>query len=485
MSTHKLIGGISLLRLITDPKKDDVPVPLPPKIPEIKPKGQAQPIPPSPPKLKEIDKGAKGKMEILPPETEEEKQEAKEKAKKEVAIAFTEMKKLSKLERFPGIDEREYKDLVLPRRILGVGNYTPIIGDAAIRAIGYGTDHRDNPLGLMEFKRRAPRDSDVVIEIKYCGICHSDWHVILDEWKNTRYPVIPGHEITGIVIAIGLAVRKFKVGDSVGLGPAYNSCRRCEQCLSSNVQYCLNDLTETYNFPDRLGDELKPTGPVTHGGYSTVIVADQHYVFSIPQDAPLEKIAPLLCAGLTMWTPLITIGVDSKNKVGIIGIGGLGHIGVKLAKALGATVIAFTHTAEKLQDIRALGADDVVLSSDLKRMKEYEGKLDLIIDTIPFNHDLTMYINLVRPAGVFWNIGSLMVMATDFELLGRMNIAIKGSILGSLQDSQDLINFCVERGIYPEVKLIGASEINDTHRKIVESEVRYRYVIDISTITQT
>lgn len=354
----------------------------------------------------------------------------------------------------------------------------------AIRAIGYGTLRKDFPLVLMDFDRRAPKADDVVIQILYCGVCHSDWHVIKDEWKNSKYPVIVGHEITGRVLKVGSKVSIFRVGDYVAVGPNYNSCRKCCQCKIGFEQYCLNDVTEVYNMPDRRDGELKPTGPITYGGYSNVIVVNENYVCSIPDGTPLDKIAPVLCAGATMYTPLKYMGIKEGFKVGIAGIGGLGHIGIKLAKAFGAEVVALTRSPDKLEDAKRLGADESLLVTNMDSLKLHASSFDLIIDTIPFNHDLMPYLELLVPHGTLWIVGSFFTMAADFNIINRQGKIVRGSSTAGIADTQETINFCAQNNIYPEIVPIKIQDLNKTHENIVTSKVRYRYVVDISTIYQ-
>lgn len=351
-----------------------------------------------------------------------------------------------------------------------------------IKVIGYGNLRQDYPLELMEFERRSPRDDDVVIEILYCGVCHSDWHVIRNEWKNSKYPIVVGHEITGRVLEVGNNVTRFKTGDLVALGPNYNSCRQCHQCADGFEQYCLNDVTETYNFPDRKVGEIKPTGPVTQGGYSNVIVADQYYVLKVPDGAPLDLVAPLLCAGSTMYTTLKYSNLKPGSRVGIAGCGGLGHIGVKLAKAMKYEVIVLTRTPDKLKDALRLGADQALLVTDTVLLKPYEMTFDLIVDTIPFNHDLMPYINLIKPQSTLWIVGSFFTMAVDFDITARKGRIIRGSSTAGISDTQEFINLCVANNIYPDIELISMHDINATHENIVTGKVRYRYVIDMVTI---
>lgn len=376
-------------------------------------------------------------------------------------------------------------DLQKPEVLKSADYQLDINSDHAIKAIGYGTLRHDYPLMLMEFERRVPEDDDVVIEILYCGVCHTDWHVIRNEWKNSKYPIIVGHEIVGTVVKIGSNVSRFQIGDSVALGPNYNSCRQCSQCNTGFEQYCLNDVTETYNMPDRKLGEIKPTGPVTQGGYSNIIVANQYYLLKIPNSAPLDRVAPLACAGATVYTPLKYSGVQPGNRIGIAGCGGLGHFGIKLAKALGFEVIALTRTKEKLNDLKRLGADQALYVPDADSLQAYEMTFDLIIDTIPFNHDLMPYLNLIKPHGTLWIVGSFFTMATDFDITNRKGRIIRGSSTAGISDTQELVDLCINNDIYPEIQVIKIKDINATHEKLVTSQVRYRYVIDMSTIYST
>ena len=370
-----------------------------------------------------------------------------------------------------------------PKKI-SLAQYELDIDTDPIKTIGYGTDHRDHDLVLMDFDRRAARDDDVVILILFCGVCHSDWHVILNEWKNTKYPMIVGHEITGIVVKVGQSVKKFKINDRVAVGPNYNSCRKCHQCKTGHEQYCENDVTETYNMPDRkISDDLKPTGPITYGGYSNIIVVSEHFVFKLPDDASLDAVAPLLCAGVTMYTPLKELKIGKGSKVGIAGIGGLGHIGIKIARKIGAEVIALTRTQEKLSDAIALGASESLLMSDTDAVKLHENTCDLIIDTIPFNHDITPYLNLLKiNGGILWIVGSFFTIATDFDIVNRKGKIIRGSSTAGTIDTQEFLNFCIKENLYPEVEIINIRDINKTHHYLVTSKVRYRYVIDMTSI---
>lgn len=389
------------------------------------------------------------------------------------------------------IEQKKPKEMVvfnaaeepkLQKPTVSDGEYRLNVNQVPIKAIGYGTLHRNMLLSRMEFERRGPREDDIVIKIEYCGVCHSDWHVILDEWQNSKYPVLVGHEITGTVVKIGSKVSSFKIGDKVALGPNYNSCKHCSQCNSGFEQYCENDVTETYNMPDRKPRELKPTGPITYGGYSNVIVVNQGYVLKIPKDAPMDKMAPVLCAGATMYTPLKYLNIGSSHVVGIAGIGGLGHIGIKLAKGKGAIVVALTRTPWKVEDSKRLGADQAILTTNQDSLKPFEGKFDLIIDTIPFNHDLNPYLNLIKPNGTLWIVGSFFSMVADFNIINRKGKIIRGSSTAGIQYTQETIDFCANNKIYPEIETINIENVEKTHRSLLLSEVKYRYVIDMESL---
>lgn len=365
------------------------------------------------------------------------------------------------------------------------GKVRPLnVNSNPIEAVGYGNLRKEYPLELMSFQRRAPLADDIVIEILYCGVCHSDWHVNRDEWKNSKFPIITGHEIIGRVAKVGNKVTKFKVGDLAGLGPNFDSCKQCEQCDLGFEQYCVNDVTETYNFPERLPGEIKPTGPVTQGGYSNVIVVNQRYALNIPPNAKLANLAPVLCAGSTMYTPLKYCGLPTGSRIGIAGFGGLGNIGLKLAKAMGYEVIILSTTPSKLQDAITLGADQALLATDLSVMDAYRLTFDMIICTIPFRHDINMYIDLLKPHGIMWVVGAMMPISVDFDIVNRKGRIVKGSSTAGIPDTQECVNLCVQNDIYPDIQLISITDLNSTHERIVNKEVKYRYVVDMSTIYQ-
>lgn len=358
----------------------------------------------------------------------------------------------------------------------------------AIKAIGYGTlseikmEGGDNPQVPVEFERRAPRDDDLVIQILYCGVCHSDWHVALNEWNNTKYPIVVGHEITGKVLKIGKGVTKFREGQNIAVGPNYSSCRQCAMCKSNFENYCINQVTETYNFPDRFPGQIEATGPISQGGNSNIIVVNENYAVAVPDGMPLDKCAPLLCAGITMYQPLKYLGIKQGDRVGIAGCGGLGHLGIKLAKAMGTEVIVLTRTPWKLEDSLRLGADKSVLVTDLDTLNKFHDTFDCIIDTIPFKHDLDPYVKLLRPLGTLCITGAFYCLSPDFNIVNRKGRTIRGFSTGGIADTQELINLCAENNILPEINLININDINKTHNPIINSQVKYRYVIDMSTL---
>lgn len=381
------------------------------------------------------------------------------------------------------ISQQPRMELRKPAPIQGI--IAPLnVNTNPIEVIGYGNLRKEYPLEPMSFQRRAPLPEDIVIEILYCGVCHSDWHVNRDEWKNSKFPIITGHEIVGRVVKIGNRVTKFKVGDFAALGPNFDSCKQCDQCNAGFEQYCKNDVTETYNFPERLPGEIKPTGPVTQGGYSNVIVVNQRYALMVPPQSDLARLAPVLCAGATMYTPLKYCGLPAGSRIGIAGFGGLGNIGLKLTKAMGYEVIVLTTTPGKLQDAINLGAHQAVLATDLTLIDAYRLSFDMIICTIPFRHEINMYIDLLKPQGIMWIVGAMLGMTVDFDIVNRKGRLVKGSSTAGIPDTQECINFCVQNNIYPDIQLISIKNLNATHEKIVNKEVKYRYVVDMSTIYQ-
>lgn len=343
----------------------------------------------------------------------------------------------------------------------------------------FGAHAADQPLVALDIERRAPGARDVQIEIAYCGVCHSDLHTVRSEWSGTRYPCVPGHEIVGHVSAVGSEVTGFKVGDTVGVGCMVDSCRHCASCEQGHEQYCLNGFTGTYN-----GRTQDPPGH-TLGGYSQRIVVDERFVLRIRHPADqLAAVAPLLCAGITTYSPLRHWKVGPGTKVGIVGIGGLGHMGIKLAHAMGAHVVAFTTSESKRQDAHALGADEVVVSRDANAMARHAGSFDFILDTVAAPHVLDAFTALLGLDGTLCLVGvpaephpSPNVGALIF---GRRSIA--GSLIGGIAETQEMLDFCAQHGIVADIEMIRADQINEAYERMLRSDVKYRFVIDAASL---
>jgi uncharacterized zinc-type alcohol dehydrogenase-like protein len=343
----------------------------------------------------------------------------------------------------------------------------------------YGAYAADKPLEPMAIERRAPGPRDVEIEIAYCGVCHSDLHTVRSEWGGTLYPCVPGHEIVGRVSAVGGEVTKFGVGDVVGVGCLVGSCGRCGACGDGLEQYCEKDIVGTYNGPTQ-----DPPGH-TLGGYSQKIVVDEDFVLAIRHgEDQLAAAAPLLCAGITTWSPLRHWKVGPGSKVGVVGIGGLGHMGVKLAHAMGAHVVAFTTSESKRQDALDLGADEVVVSRSREEMARHSRSFDFILNTVAASHDLDAFTMLLKLDGTMCLVGvpehahpspSVAVL-----IFGRRSIA--GSLIGGIAETQEMLDFCAERGIVADIETISADEIDESYERMQRSDVKYRFVIDIATM---
>jgi uncharacterized zinc-type alcohol dehydrogenase-like protein len=344
----------------------------------------------------------------------------------------------------------------------------------------YAAQSATSPLAPFSIDRREPDEKDVAIDILYCGVCHSDLHTVRSEWGGTQYPCVPGHEIVGRVTAIGNDVTKFKVGDLVGVGCMVDSCRSCKSCNEGLEQYCEGPagFTGTYNGPMKGGAN-------TYGGYSTAIVVDEHFVLSIKHDEKdLAGVAPLLCAGITTWSPLRHWKTGPGKKVGIIGIGGLGHMGLKLAKTLGAHVVAFTTSPEKVKDAHALGADEVVISKDEAQMTRHTGSFDFILNTVAAPHNLDPFISLLKRDGTMTLVGA---PATPHPSPGIFNLifarrSLAGSLIGGIPETQEMLDFCAEHGITADIEEIAIHEINDAYERMLKGDVKYRFVIDMETL---
>lgn len=362
-------------------------------------------------------------------------------------------------------------------------NTEPNIKADKINAHGYGLLQRHKKLEPVVFERRSPYPNDVVVRIMYCGVCHSDWHYITGEWE-ANLPLVCGHEFTGRIVAIGSHVTKFKIGDAVAIGTQINSCRICKMCINGHEQYCENGLSSTYDGRDRRPNEIntnsQPSGEQTHGGYSNIITVTQDFVFHLPDNLPLDVAAPLLCAGITTYSPLKQAGVKPGFRVGVAGIGGLGHIAVKIAKAMGAYVVAITSTEWKLDDVSRIGADQSVLVTDRKTMNALSESLDVIIDTIPKYHDLNIYLDLLAYNGILWILGPFTPLNFDMSLLASKNRSIRSSIVGGISETIEMLNFCAKHNIVADIEKIPLSHINKTYNKLIKSQVKYRFVLDIN-----
>ena len=342
----------------------------------------------------------------------------------------------------------------------------------------YGARAGDLPLEAMDIVRRAPGAQDVQIEIAYCGVCHSDLHQARAEWAGTRWPCVPGHEIVGRVTAVGAQVTAFAPGDRVGVGCFVGSCGHCQDCDDGLENYC-DAAVGTYN-----GRSADAPGH-TLGGYSQAIVVDQRFVLRIRHpESQLPAVAPLLCAGITTWSPLRHWQAGPGKKVGIVGIGGLGHMGIKLAHALGAHVVAFTTSASKRDAALALGADEVVVSTDPQQMQAHARSLDLILDTVAAPHDLDAYLVLLRRDGTLVLAGvpaDPHPMPRVFNLIGKRR-ALAGSLVGGIPETQEMLDFCAEHGIVADIEMIRADQINDAYERMIRGDVKYRFVIDTRTL---
>jgi alcohol dehydrogenase (NADP+) len=346
-----------------------------------------------------------------------------------------------------------------------------------ISARGYAAQNAKSPLAPFQFERREPGAKDVQIEILFCGVCHSDLHQARNEWGGSTYPMVPGHEIVGRVVRVGAEVRKFKAGDLAGVGCLVDSCRTCGSCQEGLEQYCEAGNTQTYNGKER--DGKTPT----QGGYSDAIVVDEAFVVKIPASLDLAGAAPLLCAGITTYSPLRHWKVQPGQRIGVVGLGGLGHMGVKIARAMGAQVVVFSHTDRKKQDALRLGAHEVVVSSKPEEMAAQAGRFDFILDTVSAEHDLNAYLSLLRRDGTLVLVGApekpLPVHA--FSLLaGRKGVF--GSGIGGLQETQEMLDFCAQHGIVSDIELIPIQQINDAYERLSKGDVKYRFVIDMKSL---
>src|SRR5579864_2026519 len=347
------------------------------------------------------------------------------------------------------------------------------------KAKAYAAASATSPLARTAITRRDPTEHDIQIEILYCGICHSDFHTVRNEWKDflpTVYPCVPGHEIVGRVTKVGSAVKKFKTGDIAAVGCMVDSDRTCPECRAGLEQFCPNFVL-TYNFPD------KHVGGVTYGGYSDSIVVDQRFVLRVPPNLNLAGAAPLLCAGITTYSPMRHWGVTKGKKVGIVGLGGLGHMAVKFAHALGAHVVVFTTSPNKKEDALRLGADEVIISRNANEMEKHASSFDFILDAVSADHDINAYLNLLRRDGTLCLVGAppkpLGIAA--FGLIPRRR-SLAGSTIGGIPETQEMLDFCGKHNITADVEVIPIQKVNEAYERLLKSDVKYRFSIDMASL---
>ena len=345
------------------------------------------------------------------------------------------------------------------------------------QCIGYAAQNAETPLAPFSFERRDPGPNDVEIEIVYCGVCHSDLHTARNEWRSTLYPCVPGHEIVGRVTRVGGKVSDLKTGDLAAVGCMVDSCRECSSCKEGLEQYCVPGFTGTYNGPDQR------TGANTYGGYSSHIVVDRHFVLRVPENLDLAGVAPLLCAGITTYSPLRHWKVGPGQKVGIVGLGGLGHMGLKIAHAMGARTVLFTTSPGKEADAKRLGADEVVISKDPEAMAKQAESFDFILDTVAAQHDINAYLGLLKRDCTLVQVGAPedpLALNVFSVIWRRRNFA--GSLIGGIAETQEMLDFCAKHGITADIELIPISEIETAYARMVRSDVKYRFVIDMASL---
>ncbi|MBI5333799.1 MAG: NAD(P)-dependent alcohol dehydrogenase [Burkholderiales bacterium] len=346
-----------------------------------------------------------------------------------------------------------------------------------MKTTGYAAQTKGAPLTPWSFERRELRAGDVAMEVLYCGVCHSDLHQVRDDWGGSIFPMVPGHEIIGRVTAVAPGVTRFKVGDAVAVGCMVDSCQHCRPCRLGEEQYCTEGMTATYNGRDRVTDEP------TQGGYSKHLVVRQEFVLSVPDGLDLSRAAPLLCAGITTYSPLRTWGVGPGSRVGVIGLGGLGHMAVKLAAALGAHVTVISRSPTKTADALALGADEVLISTDADAVAKAASRFDLIIDTVPVDHPVGDYLPLLDLDGSLVLVGQIGPIGQPSSVplvMGRRRLA--GSLIGGIAQTQELLDFCARKGVLPDVEIIPIDRINEAWERMERADVRYRFVIDMASL---
>ncbi|MCM2265808.1 MAG: NAD(P)-dependent alcohol dehydrogenase [Desulfuromonadales bacterium] len=340
----------------------------------------------------------------------------------------------------------------------------------------YAAASAKSPLAPHAIERREPGPRDVLIDILYCGICHSDIHQARDEWGGSIFPMVPGHEIVGTVVKVGAEVGKWREGDTVGVGCFVDSCHQCEPCRDGEEQFCEKGMSVTYN-----GREQDGKTP-TYGGYSTRITVNEDYVLRIPAGMPLDRTAPLLCAGITTYSPLRRFGVKADSQVAIVGLGGLGHMGVKIAKAFGATVTVLSHSPGKRADALGLGADDFIATKDPQVFKEHAKRFHFILDTVSAQHDYNAYLNLLRRDGTMVLVGIPDPIPLSAASLVMQRRQLAGSLIGGIRETQEMLDFCAEHGVASDVEVIPIQQVNEAYERVIRSDVRYRFVIDMASL---
>jgi uncharacterized zinc-type alcohol dehydrogenase-like protein len=345
-----------------------------------------------------------------------------------------------------------------------------------IKSKGYAGFNSDTPLKLHHFERREVGDFDILIKIKYCGVCHSDIHTVRNEWGGAKYPLVPGHEIIGVVERIGPQVTNHQVGDTVGVGCMVNSCGHCHECALHMEQFCDEGATFTYN-------TVEADGETTKGGYSDNIVVHEQFVLSVPAHLNLAQAAPLLCAGITTYSPLKHWNIKAGDKVGIIGLGGLGHMAVKFAHAFGAHVVVFTTSEKKISDALSMGAHDVVLSTNRQEMLKHSNSFDFILDTVSAPHDVNAYMALLKHEKTLCMVGISPTphqIASSSLFMGRKNLS--GSLIGGIAETQEMLDFCGQHQITCTIEMISIKDINEAYTRMLKSDVKYRFVIDMASL---
>jgi uncharacterized zinc-type alcohol dehydrogenase-like protein len=348
-----------------------------------------------------------------------------------------------------------------------------------MKSFGYAAQSKAAPLTPFHFDRREPRPDDVVLDIDFCGICHSDIHQVLDEWGGAMYPMVPGHEIVGRVTRVGSEVKRFKPGDLAAVGVTVQTCMACENCRAGEEPYCRKGMVDTYNARDYDGN-------VTQGGYADNIVAPQHYVYSVSPKLDLAAVAPLLCAGITTYSPLRHWNAGPNKKVGVVGLGGLGHMGLKFAHSFGAHVVQFTTSESKIDDARRLGADEVVISKDAEAMARHAGSFDFILDCVSAPHDMNAYLSLLRLDGALCLVGlpERPLTVSPFTLVTNRR-SLAGSMIGGMKQTQEMLDYCAEKNIVSDIELIGYDRLQEAYQRVLKNDVKYRFVLDGKTLKQS